>query len=444
MNCRVFATLLVFVPAAGLAADSVALTLSEAVKLAIAQNRTVKLARLKVQEKQEEKSSAKADYFPRLKNESSFVHVTSLENIELPRGAFGAFPNSVVVPSHDVVIGQGDLTAETIGTSLTQPLTPLIRIRQEHRVAASVVVASREDVKKLQNQVAVKVHEAYYGILIAQLQKDAAEQDRAYANSRLMEAQQGVRDGSALNVDVLDGKAALLQSEQSVLTIDLRLADLKAELNDLLGLPLDTQLILSPVQVNTPTELSREELFKIAFETNPEITSGMETVKQAKAAVASAKSGYIPDIAVFAKQSYQNGVPFLVHNFGTFGFVMNYDVFDFGKRRSLVRQRETQLAHAQENLERLKESVAVEIEQSANKVERTRNLLQVASEVVRLRTESERVAENQLKQGVVLVSTRRAASAASYKAQADLLQAQLAYMLAQAELQQTVGRTPGE
>jgi hypothetical protein len=46
-------------------------------------------------------------------------------------------------------------------------------------------------------------------------------------------------------------------------------------------------------------------------------------------------------------------------------------------------------------------------------------------------------------QGVVLVSARRQASAASYTAQADLLQAQLAYLLAGAELEQAAGRTPG-
>ena len=123
---------------------------------------------------------------------------------------------------------------------------------------------------------------------------------------------------------------------------------------------------------------------------------------------------------------------------------MHYDVFDFGKRRATVREREAQLAQAQENVERLKEAVAVEIERSANKVERTRKMLEVASEIVTLRAESERVAENQLKEGVVLVSTRRAASAMSYKAQADMLQAQLAHMLAQAELQQTMGRTPDQ
>jgi outer membrane protein TolC len=144
-----------------------------------------------------------------------------------------------------------------------------------------------------------------------------------------------------------------------------------------------------------------------------------------------------------ARQSYQNGVPFLVHNFGTFGVSLTYDVFDFGKRRAEVRVNESKLAQAQENLDRLKEAVSVQVERSYNKVERTKHMLQVAAEVVKLRTEGERLAENQVAQGAVLVSTRRQASAANYQAQADLLQAQLAYLLAGAELEQTVGRTPG-
>ena len=39
---------------------------------------------------------------------------------------------------------------------------------------------------------------------------------------------------------------------------------------------------------------------------------------------------------------------------------------------------------------------------------------------------------------------RREAAAANYRAQADLLQAQLTHLLAQAELEQTIGRTPGQ
>jgi outer membrane protein TolC len=135
-------------------------------------------------------------------------------------------------------------------------------------------------------------------------------------------------------------------------------------------------------------------------------------------------------------------VPFLVRNFGTFGVSLNWEVFDFGKRRSAVGEREAQLAEAEENLSRLKDEVAVRIEQSYNKVERTKSQVQVAIQIVKLRQESERLAQNQLTEGVVLVSDRRQATAASYKAQADFLQASLGYLLAWAELEQTVGRTP--
>ena len=91
-----------------------------------------------------------------------------------------------------------------------------------------------------------------------------------------------------------------------------------------------------------------------------------------------AKSAYLPDITAYARQSYQDGVPFLVRNFGTFGVNLDWDVFDFGKRRAAVRERGAQLAEAEENLSRLKEDVAVRIERSYNKLERTKHLVQVA------------------------------------------------------------------
>jgi outer membrane protein TolC len=48
-------------------------------------------------------------------------------------------------------------------------------------------------------------------------------------------------------------------------------------------------------------------------------------------------------------------VPFLVRNFGTFGVTLNWEVFDFGRTRAAVHEREAQLAQAEENnLQRLK------------------------------------------------------------------------------------------
>src|SRR5207253_5370801 len=107
-----------------------------------------------------------------------------------------------------------------------------------NRIAASEIAASRDELKKAENEVALKVHEVYCGILIARLQRQAAEQDRGYSRTRLRESEEDLRNGNALKVAVIESQAGLLQSEQALLTTDLRIADLHTELNDLLGLPL--------------------------------------------------------------------------------------------------------------------------------------------------------------------------------------------------------------
>src|SRR6266481_6356552 len=383
------------------AAEVRRLTLTEAIHLAIRQNRALKIARLKVVENEQKKAGEHSAYFPAITNQSNALHITDLQNIVIPAGAFGATAVALK-PAHDVTLPQGQKTFLTSGTMIAQPLTQLIRIHQANRIAAAEVAVSRDDLKKAETQVALQVHSLYFGILIARLQKQAAEQQNIYAGENLRESEDDVRNGSALKVSAIQGRAGLLESQQSVLTAELQLSDLTTELNDLLGLPLDTRLELDPAVPTNFEQRPREEYVQSAWAEHPELLAAEEAVRKARAGVTAAKSAYIPDVTAFARHSYQDGVPFLLHNFGTFGVNLNWEVFDFGKRRSAVREREAQLAQAEENLRRLKDEVSVGIERSYNKVERTRNMVQVAKEVVKLRQESERLAQNQLTQGVIL------------------------------------------
>ena len=424
------------------AAEVQRLTLIEAVHLAITHNRSLKIARLKVVENEQKKAGQRSAYFPSITNQTNALHVTDLQNIVIPAGALGTAAGSLN-PAQNVGLPQGQKTLFSSGTMISQPLTQLIRIHEANRIAAAEVAVSRDDLKKAENLVALQVHSLYFGILIAHLQKQAAEQQSTYAEEHLRESEQDVRNGNALNVATIQSRAGLLESQQSVLTAGLQLSDLSTDFNDLLGLPLDTILELDPAVPATFELRPREEYTQTAWSENPEILAAEEAVRKARAGLIAAKSAYIPDITAYARQSYQDGVPFLVRNFGTFGVTLSYDVFDFGKRRAAVRERDAQLAQVEEDLRRLKDQVAVGIERSYNKLERTKSLVQVANQVVKLRQESERLAQNQLTQDVVLVSERRQATAATYKAQADYLQASLGYLLAWAELEQAVGHTPG-
>jgi outer membrane protein TolC len=425
------------------AADVVVhLTLTDAVHRAISQNRALKIARLKVTEEEHRRAGEHSAYFPSITNQSNALHITDLQFVEIPAGGFGIVAG-IPIPTHGITLPQGKLTLYSSGTQLSQPLTQIIRIHQANRIAAAEVAISRDDLKKAENQVALDVHTVYFGILIARLHKQAAEERSAYVGEQLRESEEDILKGSALKIAAIQDHASQLESQQAVLTAELQMADLTTELNDLLGLPLDAQLELDPAVPASFDQRPREEYVRAAWEAHPEVLAAEEAVRKARAGVIAAKSAYLPDITAYARHSYQSGLPFLVTNFGTFGLNLTWDVFDFGKRRAAVLEHEAQLAQSEENLRRLKEQVAVGIERSYNKLQRTSDLVQVANQVVKLRQEGERLAGNQWTQGVALMSERRQATAAKYQAQADSLQASLGYLLAWAELEEAIGRTPG-
>ena len=425
-----------------LAGERRRLTLAEAVRLALEQNRSLKIARLKVQENTYIKDAARSAYFPTITNQSNALHISELQALTIPAGAFGTI-SGTPIPGQSTNVNQGKNTLYSSGTMIAQPLTQLLRIHAQNRMALAEVATSRDDLKKAENEIALDVHTLYYGILVAELQRKAAEQETSFASESLRENANEVRGGSALEIAELQSRAELLEAQQTTLTADLQIQDYMTELNDLLGLPLDTQLELETGDEPNLRVLGKGEYVKAAWDENPEIRAAQDSVDKARAGVAAAKTQYIPDITAFARYSYQDGVPFLVRNFGTVGINLNYTLWDFGKRRAEVRGHQTQLAESEQNLERLREEVAVKVERSYNKLERTRNMVNVAVQVAKLRAESERLANEQEKEGVVLISDVRHATAANFKAKADLLQANLAYLLAWAELQRTIGRTAG-
>src|SRR6201981_4149194 len=287
------------------------LTLTEAVHLALQQNRTLKIARFKVQENQYRKEAARSDYLPTITNQSNILHVTELQNVSIPAGAFGAAAG-VPIPNSGTLLLQGKKTLFSSGTMLAQPLTQLLRIREENRIAAAETATSRDDLKNAENEVALQVHSLYYAILVVQLQKKAAEQQTSFATENLRDSENDVLHGSSLQVTSIQNRAELLQGQQSVLTAELQIDDYTTEMNDLLGLPLDTKLELdSKVEANFET-LPKDEYVKEAWEENPEIRAAQEAVAKARAGVAAAKTAYIPDITPFARHSYQDGVPFFV------------------------------------------------------------------------------------------------------------------------------------
>jgi len=419
------------------------LTLPQAIDLALKQNRSVKLAQLAVVENEQKKKIAQASYFPRLNNESTAFHITELEQLVIPAGSLQVPGIVGPVPSQPAIIGQGTLTAYTSGTGLSQPLTQMFKVHQENRAATADVQAANDRLKALENDVALKVRQLYCGILIAQLKGEAAKAESEAAQLKLRESISSVEQGGALEVAALESRAATLDAKQAILKQSLQVRDLTFELNNLLGLPLNTKLQLSEQAfIATSSTASREECARIAREQSPDVRAAQQAVDRAKAELGAAKYTYVPDLTAFARYSYQSGIPFLVHNFGTFGVIFGYELFDGGRRKAEIGEAHAMLSKAEVNLDKVEQEVAVEVEVTYDNVEQALTLVTLAEEVLKARTEGARLADSQFEQGAALASVRAEAAAKMSSAKASLLEANVGLSLAQAELKRVMGELP--
>jgi multidrug efflux pump subunit AcrB/outer membrane protein TolC len=428
--------------AAPMTEHNMKLTLPEAVDLAIRQNRSLRIARSIVKERDSKVVTAKSDLYPHLNNDLNVLGIANREAVEIPRGALGTVPGQGPFPSQTTKLDQGSNGLLLNNTSVEQPLTQLFKIRAGIRAETADVRTAQADVKKTEAEVALAVRQLYYGLLVTQRKRAAQVQACAAAEDKLRESNDAVGSGVALDVTTTAARAALLSAKQELLTTDIQISDLTAEMDDALGLPLSTTLQLEDDLRLLDEPRAQTEYLQLALAQNPELQAAKEQITKARAGVDAARDEFIPDVGVYARHTYQNGVAFVTHNNDTFGMQMNWHVFDGGKRRGEVGVRKAQLEQAEQNVQRLESRVAVEIEKAYRKVERSRQMIEVAREGLALRQENERIAGNQVSAGVIQHSQFAEASSARARAEADELQAQLGYQLAIAELNKVAGIVP--
>ncbi len=225
LNRAIFRRTAVMVCACALACTAMGqerrLTLQEAIDLALRANHGLKAATYQVAAEEQKRRIARSSYFPSITNESNVLHITDLQRVEVPAGAFGSG-----IPSSNVFLTQGTKTFESSGTMIAQPITQLIKIHQANKIAVADVNLSQAALNKASTDVVFRVHELFYRVLTSQLQKQAAELQITSGSENLNESTEQVKHGSLLEVARVESRANLLEAQQVLLTTDMQIADL--------------------------------------------------------------------------------------------------------------------------------------------------------------------------------------------------------------------------
>jgi len=407
--------------------------------MALKQNSGLKIARARITENQQKVFSTRADYFPRLSNESSFLGVSDPQLVTVPAGSLGTVPGLGPFPTESMSIKQSSSTFFVSNTMLSQPLTQLFKIHEATGIAKSDQKVSEAEARKAEDDVILAVHQLYYGLLSVMKQKEAAGAALGAAEEGLREAENAVRARNLLEVSVTECRAALLQNKQALLAADMKISDLTSEMDELLGLPIGTKLELADISFSDRAVEDHDFYLQNALSRNPELEAAKATIRKARGAVSAAYDEFIPDVSLFASYTYQDGAPFVTNNVGTFGVWMSWNLWDWGKRSGVVGQRKAQLTQAEENLHRLRERITVETDKAYRKLELARNMVEVAHEVVTLRKERLRLSVDQIKASTTGYAKHAETVAALRKAESEELQAVLNYELARAELNRIAG-----
>jgi len=419
------------------------LSLEEAIDLALKQNHSIHLRSLSVDEMRSKKDEARSNYLPQIKTSGSVLHVTELAGIQIPAGAFGSFPSAGPIPAQSLFIDQGSATGYTGGVGLEQPLTQLFRIHQANIAAKQDVLVAQTELDQTEDAVALQVRQVYYNILINQQKLQAAQEQLAAAKVKDEESRSDFQRGNALEVAVLQSNAGILQAQQQSLTLKLQGENLRRQLADILGLPVRTPLDLDSTTTAQSIAIpARNEAVEQALKQNQELRAARQTLEKAKAGLAAAKDAYIPNVTALSRYSYQSGVPLLVHNFGTFGFTLSYDLFDGGSREAQMREARTKVRSAEVAIDKLQSGIEVQVQAAYDRIDELRQMVDVAEQAVKVRAEATRLSDRQLEQNATLNSARSQAHADLSNATASLLEANLGLSLAEADLKRTIGQMP--
>jgi outer membrane protein TolC len=393
------------------------LSLEDAQRLALANNTGLTVGRLGVQEKSIAVDAARRDYFPKLLGNFNYFHFNdNLGKVATFRtGTLGILPPGTHTIAASVVNQDSTLTAIT----LAQPITKLIAVNAAVQLARADAVIAQAQLDKGTRDLLSGVAQAYHGSY-------GAQRIEAALDLEVQVAERLARINSDPEIRV-----AMIEAQQALLQVRSQLTELTEQLSNLLGLPSCTRYeLVEPLPPPVPVN-DAEEAVQLALRCNPQVQEAEANVEKARAALKIANADFIPDVNVFGSYFNQTSASYIQPNFGAFGVSASYAFIDWGKRRCVKDQRETQIAQASYNVRATVEKIRLETVQAYVGYRQAQQAFGLANEMVRARKD----AESRLKDPAGLET----AKAATAKAELELIQAEIAYRVAHAHIITALG-----
>jgi outer membrane protein TolC len=412
-------------------ASDEALTLDQAIALALRENHSVRDAELEAGKSHDALAATRTSRLP-----SMNLFALATEQFVKPEGIGNIFPGvgsffSIGIPRrpHAAVAGL-----------ILQPLSQQYRLSLDVKQAKLAQDMERERVRLVKQSTIDQVKQIYYGILQTQSALESIQEAiTSYRELDRVTIDKVTQQVSLKNAS-LEVKTRLAKAEYEAINLSNDLATKKEQLNDLLGRNVRTEFRLNPIRGVSGFPADLESARNRALEQRPEIREARLKIKQAEVDRRIKKSEYIPDVnAGFIYMTFRNFDEIVPKNLADAGLTFKWEVFDWGRKRDELAEKDKTIRQTQERLREAEDSVLIDVSDKFRKLQQTRQALVVAQLAEETARETLRINTSQYKLTAAILSDVLQSQSTLAEANHQFQQALLGYWTAQAEFEKALG-----
>lgn len=295
-------------------------------------------------------------------------------------------------------------------------------------------------VQRTYNEMRSTVTNGYFTMLQADnMQKLSAESVTRLENHlKNVQAQYDV--GVVAKVDVLRSQVELANAKQTLIQAENSYQVAEANMNKIVGLPMDTNLKLDNLLVYNAYDKNMDECLAYAAEHRPELMQAKYGVDAAKGALMVARSGHMPQVAASATQQWSDtNWPGDENGKWAVGIGVEMNVFDTGVTLSKIHGAEADLKKAQETYRDTVDSVNLDVRSNYLGLREAEKRISTTKLAVEQADEDYRIAQLRYMSGVGTNTDVLDAQVALTQAKTNYTQALYDYNTSKTALETSIG-----
>jgi len=337
----------------------------------------------------------------------------------------------------------------SVATGFTNTATLTLPIYTGGKVEASVEAAELGykvadlGVEQSKQQVQLSATTGYFNILqainVVKVSQEAVDQMQAHLDN--VQAQYKV--GVVAKTDVLSSEVAVANDQQQLIVAQNGYDLAISTLNNVMGLPLDTEIKVKDDLKHEKYDLSLEDCIKTAMVQRPEAIQADYGIAVAKANVKKAQGGNLPTLSAQASKGWAGtSFPGLDNNNGwSVGLVASWDAFDSGVTNSEIKQAEAAERKSVQAAQQTKDGIRLAVQQAYLNMNAADKSIASTQVTVEQGEENFKISEVRYSAGVGTNVDVIDAEVALTQAKNNYIQALYNYNTARANLDQAIGKT---